>query len=145
MLAECPLATLHGVSAVGTRLAFYSRRGGGPVRPPRIAPDPQMMMDVAPVTERWGSDILTEEGLQKLMAIVDEIKEGCEVLPVDRSSLQLHMLRYKWLRSIRRVILRLQPLFELTRGLARHVVRTLFKASLLHVPGRASYLGMGLR
>ena len=63
-------------------------------------PDPQMMVDVAPV-ERWDSDILTEEGLQRMVAAVNEIKEGCEALPVDGTLLQLHIWRYGWLRSVR--------------------------------------------
>ena len=88
---DCPLQTLHGVSAMGTKLAFYSKHGNGPATPPRIVPDLQMVADIAPI-ERWDSDILTEEGLQRFMAVVNEIKEGCEAVQVDGTSSQLYIL-----------------------------------------------------
>ena len=76
---------------MGTKLAFYSKHGNGPVTPPGIVPDPQMVTDTAPI-ERWDSDILTEEGLQRFMAVVNEIKEGCEDVKVDGTSSQLYIL-----------------------------------------------------
>ena len=37
------------------------------------------MVDIAP-RERWNYDVLEEEGVQKLQAIVEEIKGGCATL-----------------------------------------------------------------
>ncbi|KAI0035082.1 hypothetical protein K488DRAFT_83414 [Vararia minispora EC-137] len=56
--------------------SFYGKQGNRPVNPPRIAPDPQMVIDVAPVV-LWDSDLLVEEGLQRFMAVVNDIKESC--------------------------------------------------------------------
>ena len=68
-----PLPTLHAVSAMGTRLRFYSKPWNGPVTPHCIPPDPDLLLEV----EHWDYDILEEDGVQKFQAIVDEITKGC--------------------------------------------------------------------
>jgi hypothetical protein len=78
-LAErCPLRTLHAVSALGTKLSFYSldlkNRAAG-IDPPRIDRDPVLVNDYAPA-ERWNCDILEASGEEKLLAVINEIKAG---------------------------------------------------------------------
>ncbi|KAI8995688.1 hypothetical protein BD414DRAFT_249661 [Trametes punicea] len=76
---NCPLPTLHAVSAMGTKLCFYKQPRNGRVSPRRIPSDPEMMVDVAP-RERWDCDILEEDGVQRFQAVVEEIKQGCSAL-----------------------------------------------------------------
>jgi hypothetical protein len=47
--------------------------------PASIPRDPERVNDVAP-KEWWGHDILTQEGEEKFLAVVDEIKQACEAL-----------------------------------------------------------------
>ena len=76
---DCPLPTLYAVSAMGTRLCFYSKPRNGRLTPHRIPLDPDLMLDIAP-RERWDCDILEEGGVQRLQAVVEEIKQGCSAL-----------------------------------------------------------------
>lgn len=58
---------------MGTRLSFYRKARDGYVHPPEIVPRLIYESDPAPL-ERWDCDILEEEGMQRLQAIVAEIK-----------------------------------------------------------------------
>ncbi|KAH9037109.1 hypothetical protein EDB85DRAFT_657059 [Lactarius pseudohatsudake] len=82
-LAEhCPLDTLHAVSALGTKLCFYSlnvKNRAARIDPRRVDRDPDMANDYAPA-ERWNRDILEASGEDKLLAVIDEIKAGCAQL-----------------------------------------------------------------
>ena len=54
---------LSGISAFGTRMAFYEYIAAtNTLTPPAILPDPVSLNDVAPA-ERWSYDILEANGL----------------------------------------------------------------------------------
>jgi hypothetical protein len=73
-LFEDSIPILHGVSALGTRLCFYELdRDTRRVRPPSIAEDPECITDTAPAG-RWDTDILTQEGEERIKAVVDSAK-----------------------------------------------------------------------
>ncbi|KAG8905481.1 hypothetical protein FRB99_008877 [Tulasnella sp. 403] len=79
LIDDCPIAALHAVSAMGTKLCFFAKRPGHPIYPRTIASDSLYETDTAP-RERWNYDILEEEGEQKFRAVVQEIKEACAVV-----------------------------------------------------------------
>jgi len=65
---------LHGVSAFGTKLAFYKyHKASRRLEPRQITPDPNILTDTAP-REWWSCDILEEEGANRFRAGVDEVK-----------------------------------------------------------------------
>ena len=71
---EVELPVIHGASALGTRLCFYSyTRDSNVLDPPRIPPDVERMNDVAPAA-RWNLDILSDEGAAKMTQIANEVK-----------------------------------------------------------------------
>ena len=76
---SCPLDTLNGVSAFGTRLAFYAYDKQTAILPKRISPDPERETDVAPL-DHWDCDILEDEGGQRFQDLVAEIKTKCDQL-----------------------------------------------------------------
>ena len=79
IIDACPLPVLHGVSAFGTKLCFYSITKAGLVSPEYIATSPQYVTDTAPV-DRWNYDILTDEGETELRRIVQVITTECAQL-----------------------------------------------------------------
>ncbi len=75
---DMEIPVLHGVSAFGTKIAFYhydneSRR----LKPASIASDPYVLMDPAP-KKWWHYDILEQEGADKFREVVNEVKKMCE-------------------------------------------------------------------
>ncbi|KAK1230032.1 hypothetical protein PQX77_006889 [Marasmius sp. AFHP31] len=79
---HCPLPILHGVSAMGRQLCFYTLVTGNQdadITPPAIPRHATRITDTAPAA-RWNYDILDATGEAKLRAVVDEIKQGCAVL-----------------------------------------------------------------
>ena len=69
---------LHGVSAMGQRLAFYHLdKETSRLTPSYIAPSPNT--DAVPV-ERWDTDITTEDGYQRFMAVINDVKEMAAAL-----------------------------------------------------------------
>jgi hypothetical protein len=80
IIDACPLPVLHGVSAFGTKLCFYSITKEGLVSPEYIPASPQCVTDTAPVV-RWSYDILTVEGEAELRRIVQAIITECAHLP----------------------------------------------------------------
>ncbi|EJD05292.1 uncharacterized protein FOMMEDRAFT_80813 [Fomitiporia mediterranea MF3/22] len=78
--AECPISTLHAVSAIGTQLCFYhvdTTNTEAPMIPPRITPrNPNIVTDTAPV-EWWDCDIMDAQGEARFCTVVDEIKQAC--------------------------------------------------------------------
>jgi hypothetical protein len=72
---DCPLPVLYAVSAIGTKLCFFTKRPGQPVLPQAISADPKYETDTAP-RERWNYDILEE----RFRAMVEEIKQACDAL-----------------------------------------------------------------
>ena len=66
---------LHGVSAFGTKIAFYKYTPDARSMEPRsITSEPGLEPDTAP-REWWAFDILEEEGAQKFRNVVEEVKE----------------------------------------------------------------------
>ncbi|KDQ09034.1 hypothetical protein BOTBODRAFT_165233 [Botryobasidium botryosum FD-172 SS1] len=69
---------LHGVSALGTRLAFYQYDAESTIiKPIAIPRDPIRVNDTAPQV-LWHTDVLSDEGVQLIGLVVDEIKEMCQ-------------------------------------------------------------------
>jgi hypothetical protein len=68
------LPVIHGVSALGTHLCFYSYpRDDNVLDPPRIRPDVERMNDVAPAARR-NFDILSDEGVARMTQVANEVK-----------------------------------------------------------------------
>ncbi|KAI0290130.1 hypothetical protein BC826DRAFT_1106614 [Russula brevipes] len=79
---RAPLAILHGISAIGTKLCFYEFENARKRMTPRRIPcDPEFTIDVAP-PERWDCDVLEADGEQRLRALAAQITEACERLQV---------------------------------------------------------------
>jgi hypothetical protein len=71
---------LHGVSAFGTKLCFYSITKARLISPEHISASSQYVIDTAPA-ERWNYDILTAEGEAEFRRIVQVITTECAQLP----------------------------------------------------------------
>lgn len=71
----CPLSKRHAVSAIGTRLCFYSAEAGHTITPPRIVGDHRFITDTAPL-RRWDCDVLEAEGAARLKVVVHEIHQA---------------------------------------------------------------------
>ncbi|KAG8730603.1 hypothetical protein FRC11_006324 [Ceratobasidium sp. 423] len=84
---------LHGVSAFGTKIAFYQydKHTGRP-EPAGIAPDPHMLTDTVP-KEWWCYDVLEDEGADKLREVI----HLCEspVIELPNAVASFHMLYNK--------------------------------------------------
>lgn len=75
---DTPTPRLHGVSAMGQRLAFYCLdKATSRLTPHYIAPSSNT--DTVPV-ERWDTDVTTEDGYQKFMAVINDVKEMAATL-----------------------------------------------------------------
>ncbi|KAF8332513.1 hypothetical protein F5887DRAFT_996703 [Amanita rubescens] len=68
---RCPIPVLHGISAMGTRLCFYTKPRYDAILPQQIPANTGTMTDTAP-PERWNCDLLEREG--------EKIKKACSVL-----------------------------------------------------------------
>ena len=80
LVGQCPLSKLHGVSAIGTKLCFYSAhqtQNSLAIKLQRIPADPQLTTDMAPQS-RWDVDVLEDGGVVHLREVVDAIKGECE-------------------------------------------------------------------
>jgi hypothetical protein len=79
---SCPLPTLYGVSALGTKLCFYSlnvRETDLVIMPQAIPRDPILVTDTAPA-DRWAFDILEPAGEARFREVIQEIINGCLAL-----------------------------------------------------------------
>ena len=77
---DTKIPVLHGISAFGTKIAFYKFDLATKVMEPRqITPDPELVTDAAP-EEWWAFDILEEEGVKKFQDVVENVKEMCSPL-----------------------------------------------------------------
>lgn len=74
---------LHGVNALGVRLAFYLYDAATQVlEPPVIPRDPIRVNDTAP-TARWSLDIiLSDEGYEHLIQLTTEVKNMARALGI---------------------------------------------------------------
>ena len=77
---DTEIPVLHGISAFGTKIAFYNYDLATKVTEPRkITPDPELVTDATP-EEWWAFDILEEEGAKKFQDVVENVKEMCSPL-----------------------------------------------------------------
>ncbi|KAF8340791.1 hypothetical protein F5887DRAFT_888553 [Amanita rubescens] len=68
-----PIPRIHGVSAMGRRLAFYRMdTATGNVDPNYVAQDPTYVTDTVRA-ERWDTDITTEDGYQRFMGVINDV------------------------------------------------------------------------
>jgi hypothetical protein len=80
--ASCPLPTLHAVSALGTRLCFYSvnlQETDLVIMPQAIPRDPIKVTDTAPAG-RWALDVLEPAGEVRFREVIKETTDGCIAL-----------------------------------------------------------------
>ena len=71
---------LPGISAFGTRMAFYEYVAAtNTLTPGVISPDPESVNDLAPA-ERWGYDLLEADGITKMCEVVEDVKAMCQAL-----------------------------------------------------------------
>ncbi|KAG2011271.1 hypothetical protein CC2G_011412 [Coprinopsis cinerea AmutBmut pab1-1] len=77
----CPLNTLRGISAFGTKLCFFTVDTNAEkpeVQPAAILREWEKgIEDVAP-RDRWTTDLLSKEGASELMELVESIKRECD-------------------------------------------------------------------
>jgi len=72
---DTPTPRLHGISAVGKKLAFYCLdKATGHIILDYVAPSTGYITDTVPA-ERWDTDITTEDGYQRFMAVINDVKE----------------------------------------------------------------------
>ncbi|KZS99828.1 uncharacterized protein LAESUDRAFT_816829 [Laetiporus sulphureus 93-53] len=84
VVGDCPLNTLHAISAMGTKLCFYTLNTQDPaatINPPAVQRHATRVNETIPAN-RWADDILEDAGEQRFRAIVEEIKVGCAALDV---------------------------------------------------------------
>ena len=68
---------LYGISAFGTRLAFYEYDSATLSLTPEVIQSHQSLFtDVAPAN-RWDCDILQPEGAKRFKSVVEKVKEMC--------------------------------------------------------------------
>ncbi|KAF9648959.1 hypothetical protein BDM02DRAFT_3143411 [Thelephora ganbajun] len=87
LVSKCPLETLHAVSAMGTKLCFYSldtTHDDVDIVPAAIPRHPTRVNDTAP-EGRWALDILDPAGEGRLREITQEITDGCAALSATSS------------------------------------------------------------
>ena len=86
-LYDQSLSELHGISALGTKLCFYSlNKSLESLTPLAIPRNETYINDTAPV-DRWNSDILTDNGYNRFMGVCDDVKalatvEGVRLTPM---------------------------------------------------------------
>jgi hypothetical protein len=72
--------SLPGISAFGTRMAFYEFVAAtNSVTPPAIAAHPSLLNDVAPA-DRWGCDLLEPDGIARMRQVVQNVQDMCQAL-----------------------------------------------------------------
>jgi hypothetical protein len=68
---------LYGISAFGTRLAFYEYdKTKLTLTPEQIHAHGSLLTDAAPAN-RWDCDILQPQGVKKFKDVVEKVKEMC--------------------------------------------------------------------
>lgn len=74
LMTELRIPKLHGVSALGVRLAFYRYDAATHgLEPPAIPRDPLFVNDTAPAV-RWSVNLLSDEGYERLVQLATEVK-----------------------------------------------------------------------
>ena len=86
-LYDQSLSELHGISALGTKLCFYSlNKSLESLTPLAIPRNETYINDTAPV-DCWDSDILTDNGYNRFKGVCDKVKalatvEGVRLTPM---------------------------------------------------------------
>ena len=71
---------LPGISAFGTRVAFYEYIAAtSAVTPPAIPADPMFLNDVAPA-DRWNYDLLEADGIARMRQVAQDVRAMCQAL-----------------------------------------------------------------
>ncbi|KAL4067259.1 hypothetical protein V8B97DRAFT_943359 [Scleroderma yunnanense] len=81
----CPIRTLYGIIAMGTRMCFYHVDARDPhpcIVPVALSRHPTRINNPAP-EEWWDCDVLKADGEARLREVVDEIMEACTELVAD--------------------------------------------------------------
>ncbi|KAF8560156.1 hypothetical protein OG21DRAFT_1473628 [Imleria badia] len=78
LAGDCPISTLHAVSAMGTRLCFYHLDTTNDKADVMPLPVRSARKDDAPPVERWDCDLLDAVGEARLRTVVDWIKAACD-------------------------------------------------------------------
>ncbi|KAF8508541.1 hypothetical protein JB92DRAFT_2652209, partial [Gautieria morchelliformis] len=66
---------IYGVSAMGKQLSYYAyEKASNTVDPVALPDSTPFVIDTAPI-ERWGTNIMQDEGRDKFLAVVEEIKQ----------------------------------------------------------------------
>ncbi|KAF8517286.1 hypothetical protein BU17DRAFT_92000 [Hysterangium stoloniferum] len=74
------LPTLYGISAIGKSLCYYTYSvPTHTIEPTRILDSYTLLVDTAPL-ERWDSNIMEEEGHDRFLAMVQDIKSMINAL-----------------------------------------------------------------
>ena len=69
---------LLGISAFGTRMAFYEYVAAtNTLTPDAISTDPDLIIYEAPA-ERWGYDLLEVDGIAKMREVAEDVKAMCQ-------------------------------------------------------------------
>ena len=80
VVGSLPIPKFYGISAMGTCFSVYEyARDTGILLPPLIAPDRNIVNDVAP-EERWNYKLLEEAGAEKFREIVAEVKAMAQTI-----------------------------------------------------------------
>jgi hypothetical protein len=71
---------LPGISAFGTRLAFYEYDAATNILTPHaIVPDPVILNDVAPA-DQWNFDLLESDGITRFHQVVQDVMSMCHTM-----------------------------------------------------------------
>jgi hypothetical protein len=75
LIDDLAIPTLHGISALGPHLSFYTySKDKNNVLPPLILRDTNQVNDRAPAA-RWDMELMSEDGVRKLTAVSNHVKE----------------------------------------------------------------------
>ena len=75
---EIPI--LYGMSALGTKVCFYTYdKGTRSILPRTIKDDGDLVIDTAP-TDHWSLDVMMPDGERKLREVVNQVKAMCAQL-----------------------------------------------------------------
>jgi hypothetical protein len=75
LIDDLTIPTLHGISALGPHLSFYTySKEENNVLPPLILRDTNQVNDRAPAA-RWDTELMSDDGVQRLTAVANHVKQ----------------------------------------------------------------------
>ena len=75
LIDDVAIPTLHGISALGPHLSFYTySKDENNIHPPLILRDPNQVNDCAPAI-RWDTGLLSDDDVRRLTAVANDVKE----------------------------------------------------------------------